>query len=82
MNVMSAKLEKDLRNSVNRRLNCDSANLDKAVEAAQEQMEAIRRLQAGGAAGAAAGQASGNAVAAAGYPELSLSELAGELTRR
>ena len=35
MNVMSAKLEKDLRNSVNRRLNCDSANLDKAVEAAQ-----------------------------------------------
>ena len=46
MNVMSAKLEKDLRNSVNRRLNCDSANLDKSVEAAQEQMEAIRRLQA------------------------------------
>ena len=47
MNVMSAKLEKDLRNSVNRRLNCDSANLDKAVEAAQEQMEAIRRLHIG-----------------------------------
>ena len=45
MNVMSAKLEKDLRNSVNRRLNCDSANLDKVVEAAQEQLEAIRRLQ-------------------------------------
>ena len=36
MKIMSAKLEKDLRNSVNRRLNCDSANLDKAVEAAQE----------------------------------------------
>ena len=48
MNVMSAKLEKDLRNSVNRRLNCDSANLDKAVEAAQEQMEAIRRLREDG----------------------------------
>lgn len=45
MNVMSAKLEKDLRNSVNRRLNCDSANVDKAIEAAQEQLEAIRRLQ-------------------------------------
>ena len=28
MRIMSAKLEKDLRNSVNRRLNCDSANLD------------------------------------------------------
>ena len=42
---MSAKLEKDLRNSVNRRLNCDSANLDKAVLAAQEQIEAIRILE-------------------------------------
>ncbi len=42
MKVMTAKLEKDLRNSVNRRLNCDSANLDKAVLAAQEQLEAIR----------------------------------------
>ena len=48
MNVMSAKMEKDLRNSVNRRLNCDSANLDKAVLAAQEQLEAIRRLRAAG----------------------------------
>ena len=48
MKVMSAKMEKDLRNSVNRRLNCDSANLDKAVEAAQEQLEAIRRLEEAG----------------------------------
>ena len=45
MSVMSAKLEKDLRNSVNRRLNCDSANLDKAVDAAQGQIEAIYRLE-------------------------------------
>ena len=57
MSVMSAKLEKDLRNSVNRRLNCDSANLDKAVEAAQEQLEAIRRLREAGSAGAAAREA-------------------------
>ncbi len=34
MEVMNAKLEKDLRGSVNRRVNCDAANLDKAVEAA------------------------------------------------
>ena len=45
MKVMSAKMEKDLRNSVNRRLNCDSANLDKAVDAAQGQIEAIYRLE-------------------------------------
>ena len=48
MKIMSAKLEKDLRNSVNRRLNCDSANLDKAVLAAQEQIEAIRKLERAG----------------------------------
>lgn len=43
MDVMNAKLEKNLRGSVNRRVNCDSANLDKAVDAALEQVEAIRR---------------------------------------
>jgi DNA-binding protein WhiA len=45
MEVMNAKAEKDLRGSVNRRVNCDAANLDKAVEAAQEQIEAIGRLE-------------------------------------
>lgn len=48
MEVMNAKLEKDLRGSVNRRVNCDAANLDKAVEAAATQMEAIRRLEESG----------------------------------
>ena len=45
MEVMNAKLERDLRGSVNRRVNCDAANLDKAVEAAMAQVEAIRRLE-------------------------------------
>ena len=45
MEVMTAKLERDLRGSVNRRVNCDAANLDKTVEAAQTQMEAIYRLE-------------------------------------
>lgn len=48
MDVMTAKLEKDLRGSVNRRVNCDAANLDKVVEAAQGQLEAIRRLEENG----------------------------------
>ena len=48
MEVMNAKLERDLRGSVNRRVNCDAANLDKAVEAAMGQVEAIRRLEAAG----------------------------------
>ena len=48
MEVMNAKLERDLRGKVNRRVNCDAANLDKAVEAAMAQVEAIRRLESGG----------------------------------
>ena len=48
MEVMNAKLERDLRGSVNRRVNCDAANLDKAVEAAMAQVEAIRRLEEAG----------------------------------
>ena len=48
MEIMNAKLEKDLRGSVNRRVNCDAANLDKAVEAAQVQLEAIRSLEQSG----------------------------------
>ena len=49
MRIMEAKVEKDLRNGVNRRVNCETANLGKAVDAAQEQLAAIRRLEATGA---------------------------------
>lgn len=48
MEIMNTKLEKDLRGSVNRRVNCDAANLDKAVEAAMAQLEAIRVLDEAG----------------------------------
>lgn len=74
MRIMSAKLEKDLRNSVNRRLNCDSANLDKAVEAAQSQGEAIRKLQ--GAGRQLSDKLRETAELRLKYPELSLAELA------
>lgn len=48
MDIMNTKVEKTLRGSVNRRVNCDAANLDKAVEAAQLQLEAIRPLEQSG----------------------------------
>ena len=76
MNVMSAKLEKGLRNSVNRRLNCDSANLDKAVEAAQEQLEAIGRLRDAGVLEQLPDKLQQTAALRAAHPELTLSELA------
>ena len=78
MNIMSAKLEKDLRNSVNRRLNCDSANLDKAVEAAQEQREAIRKLMSAGLLEQLPDKLQLTAALRLENPELTLSELAGE----
>ena len=45
MGIMEARLEKELNNKVNRRCNCDDANLSKVVDAAQEQLSAIRMLQ-------------------------------------
>ena len=45
MEVMNTKVEKNLRGSVNRRVNCEAANLDKVVEAALVQTEAIHRLE-------------------------------------
>ena len=45
MEIMSAKVEKDMRNAINRRVNCDSANADKIVLAAEEQLEKIRRIE-------------------------------------
>ena len=48
MRIMEAKVEKDLRNGVNRRVNCETANLTKVVDAAQEQLAAIRKLEARG----------------------------------
>ena len=48
MGVMEAKVEKDLRNGVNRRVNCETANLTKVVDASMEQIAAIRRLEESG----------------------------------
>ena len=45
MGIMTAKLEKELKNKVNRRCNCDDANTSKVVEAAQEQIAAIAILR-------------------------------------
>jgi len=48
MGIMEARLEKELNNKVNRRCNCDDANISKVVEAAQEQLAAIRVLKGAG----------------------------------
>ena len=79
MKIMSAKLEKDLRNSVNRRINCDSANVDKAIEAAQEQLEAIRRLRAADRLDQLPEKLRQTAALREANPEMTLSELAAKV---
>ncbi len=44
MNILTAKVEKEMRNTITRQINCDSANADKTVSAAIRQNDAIRRL--------------------------------------
>ena len=45
MGIMEAKIEKEMKNKINRIVNCDNANTSKVVEAAQSQIAAIRRLR-------------------------------------
>ena len=76
MEVMTAKVEKGLRGGVNRRVNCDAANLDKVVEAAQAQIEAIRRLEQSGQLELLPDKLKESAQLRLDYPEDTLSQLA------
>ena len=76
LEIVSAKIEKEMRNTVNRRVNCDAANLDKTVMAAYEQVEAFTRLTESGAIGELPVKLQEVAVARLLQPELTLSELA------
>lgn len=76
MRIMEAKVEKDLRNGVNRRVNCETANLGKAVDAAQEQLAAIRRLENSGTFNDLPDKLRKTAQLRKDHPEATLSELA------
>mgnify|MGYP002514928257 FL=1 len=76
MGVMEARLEKELNNKVNRRCNCDDANISKVVEAAQEQITAIRTLREHGLLEKLPAKLKEAAIAREENPESSLSELA------
>jgi DNA-binding protein WhiA len=45
MAVMTAKVEKEMRNTVTRQINCDTANVDKTLSAAEAQMDRIREIE-------------------------------------
>ncbi len=76
MEIMSTKIMKDMTNSVNRRVNCDTANVTKTVDAAQEQLEAIRSIDASGILLLLPERLRETAKLRTENPELSLSQLA------
>ena len=76
MGIMEARLEKELNNKVNRRCNCDEANTSKVVEAAQEQLSAIRMLKSKKILKGLPEKLKQAAIAREKNPEASLTELA------
>ncbi|MBQ2899015.1 MAG: DNA-binding protein WhiA [Oscillospiraceae bacterium] len=44
LEMMNIKIEKDIKNRVNRRMNCDNANLDKTLNASLQQVEDINYI--------------------------------------
>ena len=76
MAIIEAKMEKELNNKVNRRCNCDDANTSKVVEAAQDQLSALRILKAKGLLEHLPEKLKQAAVAREAHPEASLTELA------
>lgn len=79
MGVMEAKVEKDLRNGVNRRVNCETANLTKVVDASLGQMAAIKALEQAGELDKLPGKLRETALLRKENPEATLQELAAML---
>lgn len=76
MSIMNAKIEKDMMNAVNRKVNCDTANVLKTVLASEEQINAIRRLRDSGVFDTLPEKLKEAARLREENPELSLTDLA------
>ena len=70
-------MKKDLMNNANRLKNCDSANIDKTIAAAYNELTAINALKARGLYDGLSVPLKSAADARLSHPEASLSELAG-----
>ena len=71
MDVMTAKVDKSIRNGANRAMNCDMANVNKTLDAAEEQLTAIERLRGGSAWESLPEKLRQTAQLRLAYPELS-----------
>lgn len=79
LDLMNAKIYKDIVNSVNRRTNCESANIDKTVNSAAADAECIELIKKLGGLQSLSDELRELAVLRVEQPELSMSEL-GALT--
>lgn len=76
--IVNAKIEKSMTNTVNRKVNCDTANVLKTVLASEEQLRAIRRLREAGRFEVLPEKLRQAALLREENPELSLTDLARE----
>lgn len=76
MDIMTAKVDKEIRNGANRAMNCDMANVNKTLDAALEQKNAIEKLRQRGALENLPDKLRQTALLRLQYPELSLTQLA------
>lgn len=79
MKIMEAKIEKQMRNQVNRMCNCDDANTDKVIEASQKQIAAIQKLRDSGAFDTLPEKIKEVAALREQEPEAALSDMAAQL---
>ena len=76
LEIMTTKLDKEIRNDANRAMNCDMANVNKTLDAAQEQCQAIEKLRQAGALDRLPDKLRQTALLRLEHPELSLVQLA------
>lgn len=80
LEIMQVKIEKDMRNKINRKVNFETANIDRSIDAAQAQLAAIRKLRASGRFDALPQELQELAQLREQYPENSLKELGNMLS--
>lgn len=76
MGLLEARLERELNNKVNRRVNCDDANITKVVEASRDHLNAIRVLRDNNRFESLPEKLKNAAIVREENPEASLAELA------
>lgn len=74
--MMNSKIVKDVRNNANRLVNCDTANIEKAIAASQKYVEAIKYIEEVGAMSSMPGELREAAELRVKFIQAPLSELA------